>query len=83
MKFNTSIPSLSIDRIIFTKLVLDCFIVVREDVKENIDSHKVELYSKELLTELHYTRISRATVIEVRSQDLSCVYNELLMYIYM
>ena len=31
--------------------------VKREDVLENIDSHKVELYSRELLTELHYTRI--------------------------
>ena len=31
--------------------------VVREDVLENIDLHKVELYSREVLTELQYTRI--------------------------
>ena len=31
--------------------------VVHEDVLEKIDSHKIELYSRELLAELHYTRI--------------------------
>ena len=31
--------------------------VVCEDVLEKIDSHKVELYSRELLSEYHYTRI--------------------------
>ena len=31
--------------------------VVHEDVFEKIDSHKIELYSRELLAELHYIRI--------------------------
>ena len=57
MIFNNIIPSQSIDSIVFTKLVLDCSMVVHGDVLEKIDSHKVELYSRELLSELHYTRI--------------------------
>ena len=57
MIFNNIIPSQSIDSIVFTKLVLDCSMVVHEDVLEKIDSHKIELYSRELLAELHYTRI--------------------------
>ena len=57
MIFNNIIPSQSIDSIVFTKLVLDCSMVVHEDVLEKIDSHKIKLYSRELLSELHYTRI--------------------------
>ena len=30
---------------------------VRENVLDKIDSHQVELYSRELLAELHYTRM--------------------------
>ena len=55
MIFSNIIPSQSIDSILFTKLVFDCSMVVRENVLEKIDSHQVELYSRELLTELHYT----------------------------
>ena len=57
MIFSNIIPSQSIDSILFTKLVLDCSMVVRENVVEKIDSHQVELYSRELLAELHYTRM--------------------------
>ena len=38
-------------------MILDCSMVVGDEVLENIDLHKVELYSRELLTELHYTWI--------------------------
>ena len=31
--------------------------MVHEDVLEKIDLHKVEVYSRELLAELHYTTI--------------------------
>ena len=37
MIFNNIIPSQSIDSIVFTKLVLDCSMVVHEDVLEKID----------------------------------------------
>ena len=33
------------------------WIVVHEDVLEKTDSHKIELYSRELSAELHYIRI--------------------------
>ena len=55
MIFNNIIPSQNIDSIILIYLILDCSMVVGEEALENIDLHKVELYSRELLTELHYT----------------------------
>ena len=72
MIFNNIIPSQSIDSMIFTKLILDCSIVVREDFLKSIDSHKVEMYSRKLLAELHLASIGllnkqEATVIEIRN----------------
>ena len=57
MIFNNIIPSQSINSIVFTKLVLDCSMVVRERVLEKIDSHKVEPNSRELLAEVYFIRI--------------------------
>ena len=59
MVFNNIIPSQSLDSMIFTIVVLDCYMVVYEDVLKSIDSHKDEMYSRYLLhaAELHYTRI--------------------------
>ena len=54
MIFNNIIPCQSIDSKEFTKLVLDCSMVVHEDVLEKIDSHKrtvsrVALYQNRLV----------------------------------
>ena len=43
-----------------------------EDVLEDIDSHKVELYSRKLSTELPFTRISRATVVVIFDKTPGC-----------
>ena len=67
MIFNNIIRSQSIGSITFTNLVLDCSMVVCEDVLEKIDSHKVELYSRELLSEYHYTRIGMLNKQEGRA----------------
>ena len=47
MIFNNIISSQSIGIIVFTKLVLDCSVVVSEDVLEKIDSNKVDCIAED------------------------------------
>ena len=55
--FKDIIPNVTIDSNSFAQLVLDYSMVLQADLLNNIDSHKVELWSRELIFKLHYTRL--------------------------
>ena len=50
-------PNVTFDSTLFTRLVLDHTSVLQPDILKAIDSHKVELWSRELLSKLHFERL--------------------------
>ena len=54
---NDSSLSVMSDSALFTQITLDWSVVVQEYGVKDVDSNKIELWSREMISKLHYARL--------------------------